>query len=464
MNTVYVGGDASKGYADFHAVCPGGVCVWKARLDDTREGHTNLLDALTGLGAERVIVGLESSGGVERNWLRALRPLPDFRVVQVNALAVHKHRQCQLHQCVTDASSARAIAEYLMAREHDQVEYDPALAAPRQLLQLIQQQIKQQTAVKNELQAQLVTSHPELVQFCRSGFPDWLLEVISLYPTQLQLAAADPAELAKIPYLTFGRAQMIVAAARTSVASDSGVATVIMVDFLVTEVRRRAEAIERLEKALFSQFENDSSIGLLTSIPGVGLKSAVTLRLVLSEVSRFRTANAAVAYCGLDPRVIQSGDGCRHLGISRRGNAKVRAILYPAAMAAARGDNTIGDFYRRLVAAGKKRKVALVACMAKMVRLAYACLLRGQSYDPSRAAKQQAQEANCGSVGSLAAPVSRREATRRRRLQMKAATATERGQASKSVVEKPRSKNITSSQPTQAEQRVASCGGGALSG
>ena len=133
-------------------------------------------------------------------------------------------------------------------------------------------------------------------------------------------------------------------------------------------------------------------------------------------------------------------------------------------MAAARGDNTIGDFYRRLVAAGKKRKVALVACMAKMVRLAYACLLRGQSYDPSRAAKQQAQEANCGSVGSLAAPVSRREATRRRRLQMKAATATERGQASKSVVEKPRSKNITSSQPTQAEQRVASCGGGALSG
>jgi len=51
------------------------------------------------------------------------------------------------------------------------------------------------------------------------------------------------------------------------------------------------------------------------------------------------------------------------------GRASVRAVLYMAALVATRWNPIIGAFYRRLVAAGKPKKLALVACMRKLLTI-----------------------------------------------------------------------------------------------
>ena len=62
------------------------------------------------------------------------------------------------------------------------------------------------------------------------------------------------------------------------------------------------------------------------------------------------------------------------------GRANVRAALYMAALSAARFDPTIKAFYQRLITAGKCKKVALVACMHKLLTIINAVIKSGKPW------------------------------------------------------------------------------------
>jgi transposase len=104
---------------------------------------------------------------------------------------------------------------------------------------------------------------------------------------------------------------------------------------------------------------------LLTSVPGVGKTVARTLLCELPELGQLdRRALAALA--GVAPFNDDSGRHCgsRHI---RGGRGVVRAKLYMAAWVARRYNPVIKAHYDQLIAQGKKRKVALVACMRKLL-------------------------------------------------------------------------------------------------
>ena len=65
------------------------------------------------------------------------------------------------------------------------------------------------------------------------------------------------------------------------------------------------------------------------------------------------------------------------------GRARVRAVLYMGALVASRYNPVIRTFYQRLVAAGKPKKLALTACMRKLLTMLNAILKTGQRWDPS---------------------------------------------------------------------------------
>jgi len=105
---------------------------------------------------------------------------------------------------------------------------------------------------------------------------------------------------------------------------------------------------------------------LLRSVPGVGPVSARTLLAELPELGSL-TRRQAAALVGVAPFSRDSGRmrGRRTIG---GGRAALRACLYMAAVAAARGSNpAIAGFYKRLRLAGKPAKLALTACMRKLV-------------------------------------------------------------------------------------------------
>lgn len=104
---------------------------------------------------------------------------------------------------------------------------------------------------------------------------------------------------------------------------------------------------------------------LLTSVKGVGPTTASTLLAQLPELGKLNRKQIT-SLVGLAPMNRDSGTlrGQRHIF---GGRADVRRVLFVAALVGTRFNPVLKDFYARLLAAGKPKKVALVACMHKLL-------------------------------------------------------------------------------------------------
>jgi transposase len=121
---------------------------------------------------------------------------------------------------------------------------------------------------------------------------------------------------------------------------------------------------------------------LLRSVPGVGPVSARTLLAELPELGSL-TRRQVAALVGVAPFTRDSGK-MRGRRTVQGGRAALRACLYMAAVAAARGSNpAIAGFYERLRRAGKPAKLALTACMRKLVVTLNAMLRTGTAWKPA---------------------------------------------------------------------------------
>lgn len=123
---------------------------------------------------------------------------------------------------------------------------------------------------------------------------------------------------------------------------------------------------------------------LLRTVPGVGPVLATTLLADLPELGRLNRREIA-ALAGVAPLNRDSGQqrGARHIW---GGRAEVRTVLYMATLSAVRHNSVIRAFFTRLSAAGKPRKVALTACMRKLLTILNAMMHRGVGWQPTGAA------------------------------------------------------------------------------
>jgi transposase len=123
---------------------------------------------------------------------------------------------------------------------------------------------------------------------------------------------------------------------------------------------------------------------LLRTAPGVGPTIARTLLSLLPELGTLNRKQIA-ALVGVAPLNRDSGT-CRGRRSVWGGRADVRAQLYMAALTASRCCPAIGAFYQRLVEAGKPAKVALTACMRKLLTALNAMLRDAVAWQPQRVA------------------------------------------------------------------------------
>ncbi|MMS79828.1 IS110 family transposase, partial [Salmonella enterica] len=119
----------------------------------------------------------------------------------------------------------------------------------------------------------------------------------------------------------------------------------------------------------------------LSSIKGVG---AMTIAALLAEVPELGSLSrrAISALVGVAPINRDSGT-MRGRRTIFGGRAGVRAALYMAALVATRFNPVIKTFYMRLLTAGKAKKVALVACMRKLLTILNAMLRKNEGWDES---------------------------------------------------------------------------------
>ncbi len=134
--------------------------------------------------------------------------------------------------------------------------------------------------------------------------------------------------------------------------------------FLERELRMTDTDLGRMVRESPAWRERDD---LLQSVPGVGRVLSLTLLADLPELGSLSRREIA-KLVGVAPLSRDSGT-MRGRRFVQGGRAPVRAVLYMAALVATRRNAVIRAFYQRLVAAGKPKKLALVACMRKLLTM-----------------------------------------------------------------------------------------------
>ena len=139
----------------------------------------------------------------------------------------------------------------------------------------------------------------------------------------------------------------------------------------------------RLKKLAKEHPDIEENIKLLCSIPGIGEITAYTLIVEIGNIGRFENVKQLVAYAGLAPAERQSGTSVRgKVMINKHGSKRLRKSLYMPAVVAARYNPAVSDLYQRLTASGKKPICAVVACMRKLLHIAYGVLKSRKRFEP----------------------------------------------------------------------------------
>jgi transposase len=130
---------------------------------------------------------------------------------------------------------------------------------------------------------------------------------------------------------------------------------------------RIAELDEQLQARLLSSAVWQNNDAILQSVPGIGPVVSFSLLADLPELGALNRQRIS-KLVGVAPLNRDSGQqrGVRHIF---GGRARVRSMLYMAALTALRFNPVIKEFYQRLVAKGKPHKVALTACMRKLLSI-----------------------------------------------------------------------------------------------
>jgi transposase len=145
--------------------------------------------------------------------------------------------------------------------------------------------------------------------------------------------------------------------------------------------------VKDLETEITDMLSNNLSwrklTALVKSVPGIGKVTAATLVAELPELGTI-SRQKIVALVGLAPYNRDSGPRRRTRRIFG-GRAQVRCVLYMAALSATQHNPVIRRFYERLIERGKEKKVALTACMRKLLVIVNAMVRKQEhwQYDPA---------------------------------------------------------------------------------
>ena len=154
-------------------------------------------------------------------------------------------------------------------------------------------------------------------------------------------------------------------------------------------IETTADKIAAFDARLEEIAAGDEACRRLTKVPGVGPVAAGAIRALAGDVTRFSNGRDFAAWLGLTPRQNSSGGKVRLGGVTKAGNRDLRSLLVIGQMAVLRHARAPPDRGSAWVVALIERRpprVAAVAMAAKIARIVWAMLARGEAYRPHRPA------------------------------------------------------------------------------
>jgi len=260
----------------------------------------------------------------------------------------------------------------------------------RELSRLRESLVKNRSALYNQLRVALDKAFPEFVHIIPDPASEKAFVILQRYPS---VTAIRKAKLGKLQSLTYGKknhrigpalASLLKDQAKRSIATDyAHTAYEIEIRSIIAQIRTINEQIGAVEQKLEEQIYQ-LKLNNLLSINGFGVASVASLIGEIGDVDKFSSPKKLVAHIGVCPKEDQSGKYRNpRPKMSKMGNNRLRGVFYRACISALRCNPAIKDYYHRLLDKGKAKKVAICACMRKLIHLLWALWKYQRTFDPA---------------------------------------------------------------------------------
>ncbi|MFC0562490.1 IS110 family transposase, partial [Halalkalibacter alkalisediminis] len=182
--------------------------------------------------------------------------------------------------------------------------------------------------------------------------------------------------------------ELIAAAKRNPFEKTVYQSHLLSLDMFINIILQYKEHLSKLESEIDALAKEVEEYTIIKSIPGIGEKITATIISEIGEIDRFDNPKKLVAFAGVDPSVFESGKfTATQNRITKRGSSRLRHALYMAVRCAIRDcrkkktsdeiiprNKKLREFYDKKRAEGKPFKVAVIACVNKLLHWIYALL------------------------------------------------------------------------------------------
>jgi transposase len=349
-------------------------------------GYEKLL-ALLGEPAD-TLVAMEATGHYWKN-LFAVLAARGFTLALLNPLRTRRFAGEDLERAKTDAIDALGIARFAAQKRPAPTRLpESATEELRELVRLRDRLVQDFGDRTRQLHRLVDLGFPEFTRYVRRLDSELACAILHDYPTAQAFQGVSVKRLARLRY--DGRhlvgdelATQLVEAAKRSVGQHHGDVYRVQVRYICEDLgvlRRRIRELERDIERKLSEHE----VGmLLTTIDGIGPMTAARIIARLGDPAAFESAGAVASFVGVVPAICQSGkkQGNR-AAITSIGDATLRSALWMPTLTAVRRNPWLKVHYERLIARGKLPKVALIACMRKLLTAIYSVAKHRRPFVP----------------------------------------------------------------------------------
>jgi len=354
-----------------------------------REGFEKILELtnqFTRKEEEKPKVIFEATGIYHRG-LQSYLEQNGFEYYIVNPLQSAKCRKQDLRTKKTDIRDCVNLAKmfYTMELRKTTIE-DEKYYTLRQLSRHYEDLLNHLRKTKVSFNATLDIVYPKYQDVFDNLYTNSSMAILKKYPHPEELARKHPETVARhlmkcdehTETWCMAKAERLIAYAKTTVSGCK--ASDINVRIMIEELDQVEQYLGLAETTLAQMTQISDTISnykVIRTIPGIGENLAARLLAEIGDISRFLGSKQLIAYAGIDPIIYQSGqmDGS-HLKISKKGNKRLRCLLYLAATCNLRvktETNTIREFYNKKTrqASPLCAKAASIACANKLLRIIY---------------------------------------------------------------------------------------------
>ncbi|MBO8203535.1 IS110 family transposase [Streptomyces smyrnaeus] len=389
---VFLGLDVGKGEHHATAVTPAGEKAFDKRLPNSEPKLRELFDKLTAKHG-LVLVVVDQPASIGALPLAVARDA-GCQVAYLPGLTLRRVADLYPGEAKTDARDAFIIADAARAMPHTlrAVELaDETVAELEMIVGFDDDLATEATRVSNRIRGLLTQIHPSLERVLgpRIQHPA-VLEILERFGSPAQLSKAGRRRLInvlrpKAPRMAERLAGDILAALAGQTVTVPGThAAGLIIPSLAGQMKAVLDQRKLLARRIEELLEAHPLSAVLTSLPGVGVRTGARILIDVGDGSNFPTAGHLAAYAGLAPATRNSGSSIRGEQPSRRGKKQLKRAFFLSAFAAL-SEPVSRAYYDKKIKEGKHHTQALLCLARRRSDVLFAMLRDGTFYQPQPA-------------------------------------------------------------------------------